>query len=97
MLLTAFRISVALMVFLSAMASFDFVWNLADVLMGFMATLNIIAILTMGNTTLELLGDYQRQRQKVKQLHFDPQSVGLKNCPYWGKMIDKEPKAHQQR
>lgn len=44
-LLTVFRIICVLIIFWGAQASFDTVWNLADVLMGFMAIVNILSLI----------------------------------------------------
>ena len=46
-LLFAFRITCLLAVFLGAQADFSMMWNIADITMGFMASVNIIAILLL--------------------------------------------------
>ena len=82
-LLMVFRLAVVVMVFFSASASFDFVWNLADVLMGFMALVNIIVILRMGGQALRVLDDYTRQKKAGHDPIFHAADVGIKNTQQW--------------
>ena len=77
-LLALFRLSVVLMVFLSASASFDFIWNLADVLMGLMALVNIVAILWLGRVALAVLADYTRQKDAGLDPVFRAKDVHLR-------------------
>ncbi|MEU2428944.1 alanine/glycine:cation symporter family protein [Streptomyces sp. NPDC007861] len=60
--LPGYRVLVLAVVFLGALGSVSVVWNLADVFMGFMALVNILAILPLGVIALRLLDDYQTQR-----------------------------------
>ena len=71
------------MVFLSAGASFDFVWNLADVLMGLMALVNIIVILRLGGLAIRVLDDYTRQKKAGRDPVFHAKDVGLNNTQQW--------------
>ncbi|MDO4276369.1 MAG: alanine/glycine:cation symporter family protein [Eubacteriales bacterium] len=82
-LLFVFRIICVLVVFAGALANFDTVWNLADVLMGFMAIVNIIAILLLGGVAVRILKDYQRQRKDGKDPVFRPKDLGIKNTRCW--------------
>ncbi|CAM2747221.1 sodium:alanine symporter family protein [Actinomyces slackii] len=47
--------------FIGAVASLDFVWNLADIGMGFMAIINIVAIALLGKWALGALRDWEVQ------------------------------------
>ena len=47
------------------MNSFDLAWNLADIFMGFMALVNLIALLFLGKWALAALDDYTRQRKEA--------------------------------
>src|SRR5699024_9214469 len=60
--ITAFRALVLLAVFGGALGSVDLVWGLADLFMGFMATINLIAILPLGGLAVALLRHYLRRR-----------------------------------
>ena len=45
-----FRLSACALVFFGALMDFSFVWNLADVLMGIMAIINLPVIVILGKT-----------------------------------------------
>ena len=61
--LSIYRISVALMVFFGSLVSMDIVWNLADVFMGLMAIINLIAIVLLGKIAFKALEDYNKQKK----------------------------------
>ena len=52
------------MVLLGGIAGLKVVWGLADLFMGFMAILNLYAILKLGPIAFRLLGDYKDQRKQ---------------------------------
>lgn len=62
--LTIYRSAVVGMMFLGAMTSLDLVWSLADVTMGVMAVINLLAIAPLGVLAMRLLADYQEQRRR---------------------------------
>lgn len=76
-LLNVFRATCVLAVFLGAQADFGLVWNLADVTMGFMAIVNIIAIFLLGNVALKVLKHYEQQKKQGKNPVFREDEVGL--------------------
>ena len=84
-LLFVFRLTCLAAIFLGAQASFDTVWNLADILMGCMAIVNIFAILVLGNQALKVLADYDRQRKEGKDPVFFASHIGMKpeDLDYW--------------
>ena len=59
-----FRVVCLCVVFYGAVNSFDLAWNLADIFMGFMALVNLIALLFLGKWALAALDDYTRQRKE---------------------------------
>ncbi|MFG3498675.1 alanine/glycine:cation symporter family protein [Streptomyces sp. NPDC047928] len=61
--LPSYRILVLVTVFLGALGSVSVVWNLADVFMGFMALVNLVAIVPLSVIAFRLLDDYQAQRR----------------------------------
>jgi len=75
--LNLFRVTCVLAVFLGAQADFSLVWNLADVTMGFMAIVNIIAILMLGKVALRVLENYESQKKQGKHPVFYEDEVGL--------------------
>jgi len=76
-LLFCFRITCVVVVFLGAQADFSLVWNLADVTMGFMAIVNIIAIFLLRKTAIAALDNYEQLKKQGKKPVFDETSIGL--------------------
>ncbi|EFP95508.1 sodium/alanine symporter [Vibrio caribbeanicus ATCC BAA-2122] len=66
-----FRIIVLGMVMFGAVASLPIVWALADVSMGLMAIVNLVAILLLSGTVIKLAKDYNRQLKQGKLPTFD--------------------------
>ncbi|WP_201597268.1 alanine/glycine:cation symporter family protein [Psychrobacter fulvigenes] len=70
-----FRFMVLGMVFIGAIASLPTIWNFADLSMGLMALVNLVAILLLSPVALRILRDYERQVKEGKtgeQIKFDP-------------------------
>ena len=76
-IMAVFRIVSCMLVFVGALLDFSMVWNLADVLMGIMAIINLPVIVVLGNIALKALGDYQAQRKAGKDPEFRASSIGL--------------------
>ena len=77
LLLFFFRITCVIVVFLGAQADFTLAWNLADVTMGFMAIVNIIAIFLLRKTAIKVLKHYEdAKKQGVKPVFYEDE-VGL--------------------
>ena len=72
-----------LMVFVGAQLSLSLAWDLADVFMGFMASVNIVAILLLSNIAVRVLKDYQKQRKEGKNPVFKASDVGINNTEFW--------------
>lgn len=85
--LLIFRLACLIPIFLGALASFGTVWDLADVLMGFMAIVNIIAILLLGKIACTTLKDYIEQKREGKDPTFDPKKLKIKNTECWANEI----------
>jgi AGCS family alanine or glycine:cation symporter len=78
------RVIVVGLVFLGSVASLDAVWSIADVTMGLMATVNLIAILALAGVTVKVLRDYDEQRRAGVDPVFTRASVpGLKGLQVW--------------
>ncbi|WP_424932822.1 alanine/glycine:cation symporter family protein [Amaricoccus macauensis] len=67
---TALRVLVLIMVVWGAMQAVATVFNTADASMGMMATINLIAIVTMSGTIAKLTKDYLSQRAEGKEPMF---------------------------
>ena len=79
-----FRVVACLVVFLGAQMKFGLVWDLADVLMGVMALINLPVILILGGTAMRALNDYLAQKKAGKDPAFKAASIGLKEkTDFW--------------
>lgn len=81
--MTIFRILAVLMVFAGAQVDMSLAWNLADVLMGCMATVNIISIVLLGGIAMKVLKDYQDQKAQGINPTFSATKLGIKNTDCW--------------
>ena len=82
--LAIFRICCLIAIFIGAINSFDLAWNLADIFMGFMAIINLIAILLLGKWALKALDDYTSQRKKGLNPVFYADSIpGMPKTEWW--------------
>ena len=73
--ITGFRAAVLLCVIGGSLGSVALVWSLADLFMGFMATINLIAILPLGGLAMALLKDYSQQKAEGKNPVFRRSSL----------------------
>lgn len=73
--LYVYRILVAAMVLFGSIASMDLVWNIADVFMGLMAILNLIAIVLLSKIAIKVLQDYTAQKKAGKDPVFYASSI----------------------
>ena len=69
--LPLFRLCVLAMVMFGAVAKISLVWNLADVSMGLMATVNIVALLLLSGLAIRVINDYREQLKAGKTPEFD--------------------------
>ena len=72
-----FRIDAMALIFLGAGMEIDLVWNLADVLMGLMALINLPVIVLLFRPVRAALADYVAQRRAGKNPVFRAESAGL--------------------
>ena len=79
-----FRIAASVVIFVGALMSMGTVWDLADVLMGIMAIINLPVICIAGGTALKSLDDYSQQKKEGKSPEFKASTVGLEGkTDYW--------------
>ena len=82
--MTIFRIAACVVVFIGAMLDFGLVWDLADVLMGIMAIINLPVIVLLAKPALAALKDYIDQRKAGKDPVFKASSIHLKHeTDFW--------------
>lgn len=82
-LMFVFRLLATGMVFVGAQVSMQTAWDLADVLMGLMATVNIVAIILLGRIPIAALKDYQNQKAEGKEPVFKAANIGLNDTEVW--------------
>ena len=83
-LLTLFRVLCLAVIMYGCLNSFDLAWNLADIFMGFMAMVNLVAILLLGKWALKVLDDYTAQRKAGKDPVFVADRIpGLPKTECW--------------
>ena len=82
--MTCFRIVASLIIFVGAGLSMGLVWDIADVLMGIMAIINIPVIIILGRPAVAALKDYAAQKAEGKNPVFKAKTVGLEGkTEYW--------------
>ena len=81
----AFKITAVIMIFIGAQMNLKLAWNIADITMAAMATINIIAIFLLSKVAIIAIRDYEAQRKAGKNPEFDPESLGIKNTSCWNK------------
>ena len=63
---------------------FSMVWNIADILMGIMALMNLPVIVLLGKTAFRCLDDYKEQKNQGKNPVFIAKSIGIKEeTDFW--------------
>lgn len=81
-----YRIGALVMVAFGAIASFDFVWSLADLTMAIMALINLYAIARLFKIANQVLQDYRRQRKQGKDPVFYRDVLDNQDgIEYWGR------------
>lgn len=78
--LTIYRLFVIVMVMLGSLVEIKLVWDLADLFMGLMAILNLVAIALLFKICLETLRQYEGQKKRNEKIKFIPSEIkSLKN------------------
>ncbi|WFA07167.1 alanine/glycine:cation symporter family protein [Bacillus sp. HSf4] len=82
--LAVYRAAVVAMVIFGSVSGFQLVWDMADLFMGLMAIINLIAILLLSGIAAKVLKDYTAQCKEGKNPVFKASSIpGLKNTEAW--------------
>jgi len=76
-IMNVFRALCVIIIAVGATLDFGFVWDLADVLMGFMCLINLPVILILGKQAIAALNDYKAQLKEGKDPEFKASSIGL--------------------
>ncbi len=83
LVMNIFRISAVAMIFIGTQINLNFAWNLADLTMAFMATINIISLLLLGKIVLKVLDDFNKQTKSGLNPQFSASKLGIKNAECW--------------
>ena len=81
--MAVFRLLAVAMVFVGANSNLQLAWNLADILMGGMAMVNILAMFCLGGIAVRAMNDYIEQKKEGKNPVFKASSIGLDNTDLW--------------
>lgn len=92
--LMIYRLAVVAMVVFGSVAKFQLVWDMADLFMGLMAVLNLIAITLLAKIAVNVLKDYSRQRKEGKDPVFKASHIpGLTHAECWEDHAEQESKS----
>lgn len=81
--ITCYRLLAALIVFIGAQFSAGVAWDLADVLMGFMAMINVPVCVILGNKAFRALKNYTEQKKQGLDPVFKSSDIGISDTDYW--------------
>lgn len=82
--LMVYRLSVLSMIVFGSIAKVQLVWDLADLFMGFMCIINLIAITFLSKIAFAALHDYMKQKKAGKDPVFYKDSIkGLEDIEGW--------------
>jgi putative sodium/glutamine symporter len=95
--LMLYRISVLAMVVFGSVAKVQLVWDLADLFMGFMVIVNLIAILLLSKVAFAALTDYMKQKKAGKDPVFYKDSIKYhENIECWEHSQDASPSKKEE-
>ena len=78
------RVAMMLVVFFAAVNTMTLAWNMADMGVGMMAWLNLIAILLLRKVSVNVFKDFEKQyKSGIKEPVFHPEKLGIKNADVW--------------
>lgn len=75
--LNLYRVGVIGMVMFGSIGELALVWNMADLFMGLMAVLNLIAIFLLGKVAFDALGDYSNQKESGLDPSFNKNDIDM--------------------
>lgn len=78
-----YRIIAVVLIFIGAIIKMGLAWDIADVLMGIMALINVPVIVLIGSRAIAALNDYIEQKKSGKNPVFQASSIGLTDTECW--------------
>ncbi|MDR0794665.1 MAG: alanine:cation symporter family protein [Tannerella sp.] len=83
------RICILLVTFFTSINAMSLAWDLADIGVGLMAWLNLIALIMLRKISLKVFSDFDTQyRSGIKDPIFRPDRLGIANTESWTKSVD---------
>ena len=83
-LLIGLRAIATLVVFGGSMIEFSVAWSTADVIMGFLALINLPVIIRLGGPAVQCMKDYMKQKKEGKNPVFRSEDIGLEDrTDFW--------------
>lgn len=84
-IMTSFKLTAVLMVFIGAQMNMKIAWNIADITMAAMASINILAIIMLSKILIKTIKDYEIQKLAGKNPEFNPEALNISNTKCWNK------------
>jgi len=80
-----YRVIVCIFVYIGSVMDLDLVWGLADITMGIMSLLNLIAIIGLSGVVYVVLKDYVKQHKQGKdpEFYLDNLPIKINNATAW--------------
>ena len=83
-LLIGLRAVATIVVFGGALMEFSVAWSTADVIMGFLALINLPVIIILGGPAIRCMKDYMKQKKEGKNPVFRAKDIGLQSkTDFW--------------
>ena len=81
------RVAMLTVTFFTAINAMKLAWDMADIGVGIMAWLNLIAIVFLQKIALKTFADFEKQYQSgIKDPIFDPKRLGIENAEIWNEI-----------
>jgi len=78
------RVTMLIVTFFASINTMKLAWNMADIGVGMMAWLNIIAIILLRKVALKVFADFEQQfRSGIKDPVFKADKLGIENADEW--------------
>lgn len=83
-MLIGLRVIATIVVFSGSLMEFSVAWSTADVIMGFLALINLPVIIILGGPAIRCMDDYIKQKKAGKNPVFKARDIGLKDpTDFW--------------
>jgi AGCS family alanine or glycine:cation symporter len=83
-MINVLRIAVLAVTYFTGVNAMTLAWDMADIGVGFMAWLNLIALILLQKTALKTFFDFEKQlKSGIDNPVFNPDNLGIKNTDEW--------------